>query len=112
MSVVVAECGESQHALELKKYASTILGDMDRAGYSQFVDTMYKVANSFGISEPLLGLSIKTKEGSCYLREVNKEEWTQVQKDAWELHQYMPQVLLIDGSKFTWAFYRFSKTYM
>ncbi|PIS01364.1 MAG: hypothetical protein COT84_02955 [Chlamydiae bacterium CG10_big_fil_rev_8_21_14_0_10_35_9] len=78
---------------------------MDQTTYAECVEKMNKIAEEQGIIQPKLAIGIKFKEGAhAFVKEqpypILEREWAIFKKDAETMCEYIPNVFVVDGSKF------------
>ncbi|MGD2168671.1 MAG: hypothetical protein PVI40_00320 [Chlamydiota bacterium] len=90
---------------ELEENAIANLGPMDKTTYAECAEKMNKIAEEKGIIQPKLAIGIKFKEGAAFVKEqpypILEREWAIFKKDAETMCEYIPNVFVVDGSKFS-----------
>jgi hypothetical protein len=91
---------------ELEANAVLKLGSMNEGSYESYIERMNKIAVENGIAKPTLAIGIKFKEGAhAFVSEqpypITKNEWSIFKKEAETMCEYIPNVFVVDGSKFS-----------
>lgn len=91
-------------------YAASIgnLGPMDKPGYSfeRFTQEAKQLAATQGIQNPLLVIDISLKQPSGFGATeqpypISRDEWDVFKSDALTMANFMPNVHVVDGDKYT-----------
>ena len=89
----------------LEKNAIAALGPMDTDTYEKFTARMHEIAKKAGVVQPLMAISVKFKPGNPFMtdqayRITGETQWSVIKQDAAIRCEYVPNVFVVDGSKF------------
>lgn len=93
---------------ELNKVNVGNLGPMDQGTYDSYMQQAQQLAAQHGIERPSLIIDIKFKAGVASQfgvteqpYPISRDEWSTFVSDARTMAEYMPNVFVVDGKKFT-----------